>query len=103
MNLAALISFVSFPVIVIFSMNCVASSGIEMKALKSMISALGLLVGLSWEKAFDLALGEVALDPSDSDYYLHLFMAVALMDLVAGPAWAFFVLPKASNHVHGMG
>jgi len=102
-RLAVCISAVVFPVIVIFSCDCVARTGVEAKALKSLVSALGLLVGLTWEKAFDMALGEAVFHPSDPDYLWKMFFAVLFLDLVVGPAWAFFVLPKASHHVHGVG
>jgi hypothetical protein len=71
------------------------------RALKSLELALGILVGFSWERAFDVAFEEV-------DHYLRHHQHVSrtlgslealtltlLLIAIVGPAWRLYILPKA--------
>merc|ERR1711972_1141656 len=94
-KLAAITSVVVFLLLVLISSDCI--SGIEgrHKALSKLIAALGLLVGISWEKAFDFALSEVLVGHDDSftfwGYIANVVACAVLPDLIVGPAWAAFI------------
>lgn len=69
------------------------------KAMRSGSLALGVLVGFSWERAFDVAFEEIALKMEKSRHHLVnseaavVFMSIILFAVVA-PAWRFYILPS---------
>mmetsp|Transcript_63960 Transcript_63960/g.183735 ORF Transcript_63960/g.183735 Transcript_63960/m.183735 type:complete len:614 (-) Transcript_63960:122-1963(-) len=102
--LAVIISAAVFPALSVISLHCVANSGVEAKALKAIVNALGLLVGLSWEKAFDFSIREVVLGDANGAHYMwSMILWTVGMDLIVGIAWAYFILPQADPEVQGHG
>jgi len=113
-----LVTFVAF--IFIFGIDKVADMHFEDaeldQALRLIISALGMLVGFSWERCFDAALGGLSVhvqgegkganDAALSRHHLglghippavcNLLMAVGLAVLVL-PAWKWYILPSLHN------
>jgi len=95
--LALIVSAISF--VMIFILDKIAdadSTGKEAdKAIEKMILALGILIGFSWEKSFDVSVGQVA----EVMHYqskipvsiAKLLMAFLLMALVV-PAWRIYIL-----------
>jgi len=95
--LALIVSAVSF--VMIFILDKIAdsdSTGKEAdKAIEKIILALGILIGFSWEKSFDVSVGQVA----EVMHYCSkipvsiakLLMALLLMALVV-PAWRIYIL-----------
>mmetsp|Transcript_52377 Transcript_52377/g.94269 ORF Transcript_52377/g.94269 Transcript_52377/m.94269 type:complete len:535 (-) Transcript_52377:83-1687(-) len=73
---------------------------VDSKALRSVMFALGMLVGLSWEGSFDVAteaLAEGLADEGDEEsakgtYYTALLHIILVM--ISYPAWRLYILPK---------
>lgn len=84
----------------IFALDYGADYGVlPPKALRSVISALGLLVGFSWERSFHIALSDVGalgarfgLPPG-----IGLHCAALLLVLVVLPAWYYYILPNSEE------
>eukprot|EP00930_Biecheleria_cincta_P029512 TRINITY_DN20526_c0_g1_i1.p1 TRINITY_DN20526_c0_g1~~TRINITY_DN20526_c0_g1_i1.p1 ORF type:complete len:699 (-),score=139.21 TRINITY_DN20526_c0_g1_i1:29-2125(-) len=64
----------------------------QAKMFKSVITALGLLVGLSWEHSFDVAV-EVAAEKTSRPVMMELVFTVVVVALIV-PAWRRYVLTK---------
>lgn len=118
---ALLVTFAAF--IFIFGIDKVADMHFEDaeldQALRLIISALGMLVGFSWERCFDAALGGLSTRGQGDGYeganaamsrhhlglgsvppaVCNLLMAVGLAVLVL-PAWKWYILPSLHNHGH---
>eukprot|EP00435_Cladocopium_sp_Y103_P013642 s419_g3.t1 len=114
---ALLVTCVAF--VFIFGIDKVADMHFEDaeldQALRLIISALGMLIGFSWERCFDAALGGLSSGVDDqgangstiSRHHLglgslpppvcNLLMAVALAVLVL-PAWKWYILPSLHSH-----
>jgi len=74
----------------------------ERRTMKSLELALGVLVGFSWERAFDVGFEEIE---HTLHHRIHLgvppvatvtFLSLVLLIIVA-PAWRFHILPKAAH------
>lgn len=74
----------------------------ERRTMKSLELALGVLVGFSWERAFDVGFEEIE---HTLHHRIHLgippWATVTLLSLVlliiVAPAWRFYILPKAAH------
>lgn len=68
-------------------------------AIRTVISALGMLVGISWERCFDAAVGGVTTSAMRTPGrhlpvpVMNLLLAVVLALMVL-PAWKWYILPK---------
>ncbi|CAK9058275.1 unnamed protein product [Durusdinium trenchii] len=68
-------------------------------SLRALISSLGILIGFSWERSFDEAVGGLAegrvfgLPPP----VLTLILAIFLASMVV-PAWKWYILPVVESH-----
>jgi len=87
----------------IFALDFLADNGrMGKKALRSLILALGVLVGFSWEKAFDVAMEDIA----HTDFGLGLppgvkvLIQTAILCVVVIPAWYKYILPHAIEDLH---
>lgn len=69
--------------------------GFKYKALRSVILALGLLIGFLWERAFDLALEDITellgLPPFPFLFGLNVLLVALVM-----PAWQWYIAPEAT-------
>mmetsp|Transcript_33227 Transcript_33227/g.72499 ORF Transcript_33227/g.72499 Transcript_33227/m.72499 type:complete len:516 (+) Transcript_33227:29-1576(+) len=76
---------------------------LDPEALRSLILALGVLVGISWEKAFHVSVEEVAHIGTvwglDRALTCHM-LGVSLAFLVI-PAWRFYILPRSLDEGGG--
>lgn len=97
--IALLLSFVSF--VMIRGLDQVEDSGMmgaqSDRAIEEIISALGILIGFSWEQSFDVAV-DVISDSLEEDVHMpktvsRLLMSVTLVAVVF-PAWKGFILPQ---------
>merc|ERR1719160_72482 len=70
------------------------------KALRHLMDALGLLMGLTWEAAFDQAAETTeerfAADNLRKRIVLKICVAVGLCTVVL-PAWRWYILPKVQE------
>jgi cation transport ATPase len=80
------------------------SNKMAARALSSIELALGVLVGFSWERAFDVGFEEVehALkhtyhSPIIPAHFVVLLMSTLLLVIVA-PAWRYYILPKVAKY-----
>jgi len=74
------------------------------KVMESMVLAFGVLVGLGWEKAFDIGMEALHEDwkqyLSDSlSHVLSYVLSTILILSIVVPAWMFHMLPRAHQHV----
>jgi len=92
---ALLVSFGSM--LAIFALDSVGDGSPSMKkALKGLITALGLLVGISWEGAFALGVDEVAANWNTPHAVLVAKTLLALgLVVVVMPAWRLYIMPKS--------
>jgi len=67
--------------------------------IKTIIKALGLVVGLSWEKAFDLAAELIAENENfeESSVTGKLIMLDLVILVIVAPAWGLYILPQAQK------
>jgi len=96
--LAVTTSIAVFALLVVFSLDCVSGQAGEERVFENIVAALGLLVGLHWEIAFELALHSTLLQTGrrfDGTELMEYACCVALVDLLVVPAWMYFVLPRA--------
>uniref|UniRef100_A0A7S0A8I5 Uncharacterized protein n=1 Tax=Pyrodinium bahamense TaxID=73915 RepID=A0A7S0A8I5_9DINO len=63
-----------------------------------MITALGLLVGISWEGSFTLAVAEIVVNYPQNRLLLKNLLAVGLV-LVVLPAWRLYILPRSDPKI----
>merc|ERR1719233_1778550 len=72
------------------------------RAIRTVIGALALAVGLSWEKAFHAALTTVIeTTPAMKKHFVLSEGALAAANcLLIMPAWLMFVVPKAKRTPH---
>eukprot|EP00933_Yihiella_yeosuensis_P040259 TRINITY_DN34525_c0_g1_i1.p1 TRINITY_DN34525_c0_g1~~TRINITY_DN34525_c0_g1_i1.p1 ORF type:complete len:501 (+),score=57.07 TRINITY_DN34525_c0_g1_i1:62-1564(+) len=68
--------------------------------IEELISAVGFMIGLSWEQCLNSAVH--GLHAEDSSPYLSIMVYVALVAMVA-PAWAWYILPKSHEALHQAG
>merc|ERR1712157_673220 len=68
-----------------------------MRALRAIISALGLLVGLSWENTFSASIEELAESCSDPRI-VKVGLSSALL-IVVYPSWNWYILPKTDKRL----
>lgn len=94
--IAIIISAISFSVI--WGFDKIEDSGVlghsADKAILAIIDALGILIGFSWEQAFDVAVDVIS---EDVDKYIpktfaKLIMSIMLCTIVF-PAWKNYILP----------
>jgi hypothetical protein len=81
--------------------NLESGYGIK-RALKSLELSLGILVGFSWERAFDVGFEEMELKfehmHETAGYAGFLFYALNIfLFLVVAPAWFLYIFPKAQQ------
>ncbi|CAE8617309.1 unnamed protein product [Polarella glacialis] len=87
--------------LVIFVMDYLADNEVlEPKGLRHLMTAVGLMVGLSWEACFDMAteaLGEGLSEEASFSHAGTYWMALLNLSLVAisYPAWRLYIMPKA--------
>jgi len=75
------------------------------KTVRSLELALGVLVGFSWERAFDVGFEEIehAIEHTPKFHHSGLphWAGIAVMSVVllllVGPAWRFYIMPKAAK------
>jgi len=66
------------------------------KALRALLKTLALLMGLSWESAFTVAVRSVAVGfPHDMRHLVTIVLTIILC-LTVLPAWALYIWPKSS-------
>jgi len=90
--------FSFFVLAMIFPLDFLADNNyIDEKGMRALMASFGLLLGLSWEGAFDQAieaLGREMQDTPQMQFLTMVSMSVALC-IVVLPAWAMYVLPAA--------
>eukprot|EP00928_Gymnodinium_smaydae_P087004 TRINITY_DN7136_c0_g1_i1.p1 TRINITY_DN7136_c0_g1~~TRINITY_DN7136_c0_g1_i1.p1 ORF type:complete len:531 (-),score=142.89 TRINITY_DN7136_c0_g1_i1:100-1692(-) len=66
------------------------------RSVRSLVLALGILVGFAWEKSFDIAMEDVAhsgrlfgIPPTLTTYIMGIVLCVVVL-----PAWRWYILPK---------
>lgn len=72
--------------------------------LRGAFAAIGLMVGLSWEKTFDAAsegVAEMDLFAGVNREYLKVFLSLGLL-LIVLPAWMVYILPKSDGELRKM-
>jgi len=82
-----------------FSLNHVSlTHNLKPKSMRSLILALGLLVGFLWERAFDIALVVVAEQPDRpvSRGTSATILTLVLVGVVL-PAWKAYIMPLAED------
>ncbi|CAK9071443.1 unnamed protein product [Durusdinium trenchii] len=88
--------------LLIFGLDKVADNADDIEvdgAIRTVISALGMLVGISWERCFDAAVGGVTTSAMRTPGrhlpvpVMNLLLAVVLALMVL-PAWKWYILPK---------
>uniref|UniRef100_A0A7S0AY57 Uncharacterized protein n=1 Tax=Pyrodinium bahamense TaxID=73915 RepID=A0A7S0AY57_9DINO len=85
--------------LVIFVLDCVGDGSEECKkAFKGVITALGLLVGISWEGSFALAVDEIVVNYPKHTLLMKNLLAFMLM-LVVLPAWRLYILPRSDPKI----
>lgn len=105
-SLAIVLSFVSF--VLIFGLDKVAdyegTGSSADKAIRSIVVALGVLVGFSWERSFDTATDYAvnSLLPAYRNPLSKLLLSLAL-SLIVLPAWRIYILPNALRAEKGIG
>lgn len=89
----------------VFLLNCASeqlkSIPMAKRAMGSLELALGVLVGFSWERAFDVGFEEVEHALKHSPGVVPAPVTVALMSIVllviVTPAWRYYILPKVGQ------
>jgi len=76
--------------------------GKGLRAIRSIELAMGMLVGFSWEKAFDVAVESIVESMSRDELqvlpgWLVQFTLVVGSQAIVLPAWYFYVLPKSKD------
>eukprot|EP00933_Yihiella_yeosuensis_P036245 TRINITY_DN29996_c0_g1_i2.p1 TRINITY_DN29996_c0_g1~~TRINITY_DN29996_c0_g1_i2.p1 ORF type:complete len:1305 (-),score=357.71 TRINITY_DN29996_c0_g1_i2:106-3987(-) len=67
-------------------------------SIRALITALGILIGFSWERSFDSAVGGLAKDVSGvSPPVMKLLLAILLAGMVI-PAWKWYILSAVKQH-----
>lgn len=71
-------------------------------ALRTVITAIGILVGLSWESTFDVCIESIVatdVERKERDHHLRRIFLASLIQLVLAllliPAWTLYILPQA--------
>lgn len=91
-----------FGMLCVFLLNFVQvhfrESKVMRRAMNSLELALGVLIGFSWERAFDVAFEEVHHEYHEQAYgeFVVSILAILLFAIVA-PAWRLHILPKADK------
>lgn len=74
--------------------------GKDQKMLRYIILSLGVLVGFAWEKAFDIAMEDIAhsgsllgMQPGITTQLIGVLLCAVVL-----PAWYMYILPKAIEH-----
>merc|ERR1740123_1767109 len=62
-------------------------------AVRAVIKAIAVLIGFSWEKAFDFAVEDVAKELSFLDHSITKLLLAVLLALTVVPAWRWYILP----------
>jgi hypothetical protein len=91
----------SFGVVILsnYAMDSIRNSGkLAKRARKSIELALGILVGFSWERAFDVGFEElehtIAHHTTEHNAEILLLGLSALLVAIVAPAWQWHILPK---------
>mmetsp|Transcript_27222 Transcript_27222/g.51357 ORF Transcript_27222/g.51357 Transcript_27222/m.51357 type:complete len:541 (+) Transcript_27222:77-1699(+) len=99
---ACFVTFLSlFAVLVLDLWNSRVEGGMMLgRALKSAELALGVLIGFSWERAFDVGFEEISLKMEKSGYAhaspeVIVVLLSAILFAVVYPAWRLYILPAA--------
>lgn len=95
MVLAMVVSILAFFIILVLDWLSDMQEGDDERALRSIISCLGVLVGFSWEGAFGKGVEVIAeLTDSQSMWYpVFVRLAIALcIGIVVIPAWRMYIL-----------
>lgn len=91
---ALMVTFMSL--LFIFPLEAL-SEYLHAKTLHTLSTGFGLLVGISWEKVFDVALHDVAhggtMGSQDSTAVMHELAVVVVVLLM--PAWYFYIVPNS--------
>lgn len=68
-------------------------------ALRALITSLGILIGFSWERSFDAAVGGLAEQRAFglAPPVITLLLAIILASMVV-PAWKWYILPTTLNY-----
>jgi len=72
------------------------------KAIKSIIGAIGILVGFSWEQAFDggvEAVAEIKIVNGSWSPVITKFILASLLASIIVPAWSWYILKNTCLHV----
>eukprot|EP00930_Biecheleria_cincta_P007124 TRINITY_DN108276_c0_g1_i1.p1 TRINITY_DN108276_c0_g1~~TRINITY_DN108276_c0_g1_i1.p1 ORF type:complete len:552 (+),score=87.15 TRINITY_DN108276_c0_g1_i1:59-1714(+) len=86
-------------IVVIFLLRCCADQMIgERNSFQTLINAVGLLLGLTWEQAFDTAVQSTAEAFGEGQSRLVTGSTLFVFWLVVIPAWALYIRPVASAH-----
>lgn len=83
-----------FALVATFAVNCLRRWRAA-KAMRSVILGFGLVVGLLWERCFDIALEDVAAQYHMAEEYIVVPLSIVLCSIVL-PAWAWYIMPKAA-------
>lgn len=99
-SMAMVLSFVSF--VIIFGLDTIAdmdeTGDAAEDAIRTIVEALGILVGFSWEQSFDVAVDNCVeglmpeLAPKFNPVFEKLILSVMLAAIVI-PSWRLFILP----------
>eukprot|EP00418_Pyrodinium_bahamense_P010541 CAMPEP_0179129376 /NCGR_PEP_ID=MMETSP0796-20121207/61383_1 /TAXON_ID=73915 /ORGANISM="Pyrodinium bahamense, Strain pbaha01" /LENGTH=340 /DNA_ID=CAMNT_0020828255 /DNA_START=1 /DNA_END=1023 /DNA_ORIENTATION=+ len=85
--------------LVIFVLDCLGDGSEKCKkAFNGVITALGLLVGISWEGSFTLAIDEIVANHPQNRLLLKNLLAFGLV-LVVVPAWRLYILPRSDPEI----
>eukprot|EP00747_Dinoflagellata_sp_TGD_P164721 gnl/TRDRNA2_/TRDRNA2_185037_c0_seq1.p1 gnl/TRDRNA2_/TRDRNA2_185037_c0~~gnl/TRDRNA2_/TRDRNA2_185037_c0_seq1.p1 ORF type:complete len:499 (-),score=83.67 gnl/TRDRNA2_/TRDRNA2_185037_c0_seq1:39-1535(-) len=101
--MAASLSLTFICVVWLFVLDFVADHfELVEKALRSFVLTLGVIVGGSWSRVFNLSFAdishtEVGHHPLFKDPNIDMTLLVAAMLVVVLPAWRFFILPKTAD------
>lgn len=89
----------------VFVLNIISerlkSNKMGSRALESVELALGVLVGFSWERAFDVGFEVVEHTVKHGSSSIPAPVSVALMSIllliIVAPAWRYYILPKVDE------
>jgi len=101
--LALLLSAISFSVIFLLDKiaDMDATGEAADKAIRTMVEALGILVGFSWEQSFDVAtdyaVGGLMTPSLHWPEAISKLLLSALLCMIVVPAWRWFILPTTQR------
>mmetsp|Transcript_146277 Transcript_146277/g.253262 ORF Transcript_146277/g.253262 Transcript_146277/m.253262 type:complete len:570 (+) Transcript_146277:59-1768(+) len=85
---------------IIWILNHLTHQGlVNVDAQRSLIDAIGLMLGLSWESCVNVAMEGIHYGVEDTQFRLINGMVDFTLAVIVTPAWALYILPHAMAHM----